>query len=275
MPFEPETPIHLPPLEIAPGTFVVRSAVRAFGAPLTVNVNSLVIHGAEPVVVDTGISADRAAWLADVTSLVDCGQVRWVFLSHDDEDHTGNLAALLERCPNAVLVTTWAATERMSGRFFAPPERVRWVHDGESFDVGDRALRALRPPVYDSPTTRALFDPATGVLWAADAFATPMPSEPVDRVDQLPAPVWTEGLAMFHHHALCPWVRMVEREAYRREVERFRALGPSVIAGCHTPLITGESIGLAFDHLAAMPDVVPPPHPDQQALDAVIAGAGH
>ena len=55
-----------------------------------------------------------------------------------------------------------------------PPTRQRWVDDGESFDVGDRMLQAVRPPVFDSPTTRGLFDPTTGVYWASDGFATPM-----------------------------------------------------------------------------------------------------
>ncbi len=272
MAFEPAVPIHLPPLEVASDTFVLRSAVRALGAPLTVSINSMVIRGSEPLIVDTGIRSDREAWLADVTALVDPADVRWVFLSHDDEDHTGSLAEVLDLCPNATLVTTWAATERMSGSFAAPPERLRWVHDGDDLDIGDRTLHALRPPVYDSPTTRALFDPSTGVLWASDAFATPMPAEPVDDVAALAAPMWAEGLALFHHHALCPWLSIVDRAAYLRQVRRFRDLGATTIVGAHTPAITGEQVAAAFGHLGGLPDVVPPPHPDQALVDAL---AGH
>lgn len=272
MSFEPSVPIHLPPLEVAPDTFVLRSAVRALGAPLTVSVNSMVIRGSEPLILDTGIRSDREAWLGDVTSLVDPDDVRWVFLSHDDEDHTGSLAQTLTMCPNATLVTTWAATERMSGSFAAPPERLRWVHDGDSLDIGDRTLHALRPPVYDSPTTRALFDPTTGVLWASDAFATPMPADPVDDVGALGPQVWGEGLALFHHHALCPWLSIVDRDAYARSVRRLRDLGATTIAGAHTPVISGDQVGAALDRLAALPDTAPPPHPDQALLDA-LAGA--
>ena len=82
--------------------------------PLTVSINSMVIRGAEPLVLDTGTLANRAAWLADLTSLLDPAEVRWVFLSHDDDDHTGNLAQVLELCPAATLVTSWAAAERMA-----------------------------------------------------------------------------------------------------------------------------------------------------------------
>jgi flavorubredoxin len=273
MTYEPVAPIHLPPLEVAPETFLVRCAQPAFGAPLSVNLNSLVIRGAEPVIVDTGPISNRAAWLADVTSIVDPADVVWIFLSHDDEDHTGNLAQILELCPAATLVTSWAATERMACSFDIPPSRMRWVDDGGTLDAGDRVLHALRPPVYDSPTTRALHDPTTGVLWASDAFATPMPAEPVDRAEELPPPMWAEGMAMFHHHALAPWLSLVDRAAYAAEVAELRSLGPEVVVGAHTPVIAGAAVATAFDHLAAMPDVTPPPHPDQHALEAALAGA--
>ena len=272
MTFAPHPPIRLAPLEVAPDTFLLRSAQPAFGAPLSVSINSLVIRGSEPVVVDTSSPANRDAWLADLTALVDPVDVRWVFLSHDDEDHTGNLAQVLEMCPNATFVTSWAAVERMGCVFSAPPERMRWVDDGGSFDVGDRTLVAMRPPVYDSPTTRALFDASTGVLWASDAFATPMPAEPVDDVADLPPELWQEGMAMFHHHALCPWLSIVDRGAYLDTVARFRDLPASVIVGAHTPVISADAMATAFDHLAALPDVTPPPHPDQAALDAALAG---
>lgn len=274
MAFEPHPPIRLEPIEIAPDTFVLRSAQRAFGAPLSVNVNSMVIRGAEPVVVDTGTRANSDAWLNDLTNLVDPLDVRWVFLSHDDEDHTGNLETTMEMCPNATLVSSWAATERMGCAFAAPPERLRWVDDGGALELPDRTLHAFRPPVYDSPTTRALFDSSTGVLWASDAFATPMPEMPVDDAADLPPQLWEEGMAMFHHHALSPWLADVDRTAFATKVARFRDLGPSVIAGAHTPTISGTAIETAFGLLASQPDVVPPPHPDQAVLEAALQGHG-
>lgn len=146
------------------------------------------------------------------------------------------------------------------------------MHDGERLDVGDRELRAVRPPLYDCPTTRGFLDSLTGVYWASDCFATPMTSDPVDDVRELPPPLWDDGLAIFHHHALAPWLPIVDREPFRAEVERLRQLGPSTIASAHSPVITGDMVDVALDKLAALPDVTPPPHPDQAALEAALAG---
>ena len=55
------------------------------------HLNSLVIQGPEPVIVDTGAALLREQWAEQVFGLVEPDAVRWIFLSHDDADHTGNL----------------------------------------------------------------------------------------------------------------------------------------------------------------------------------------
>ena len=170
--FSPKT--RYEPTEIAPDTFVIHDHHGEGQAPVSVALNTMVIRGAEPVVVDTGVADNREQYLADVFSLVEPDDIRWVFISHDDIDHTGNLNALMELAPNATLVVNWFMAERMGGALEVPPTRQRWVGDGERIDVGDRTLLAVRPPIFDSPTTRGLFDPTTGVYWSSDSFATPM-----------------------------------------------------------------------------------------------------
>ncbi len=275
MAFEPETPLHLPPMEVAPDTFLLRSAQVGFAAPLSVHLNSLIIRGRQPVIVDTGIHSDRAAWLADMAAIVDPADVAWVFLSHDDDDHTGNLAEVLDLCRNATLVTSWAAVERMGSTLRVPPERMRWVGDGDSFDAGDRVLYAMRPPVFDSPTTRGLFDSRTGVYWASDAFATPMPAQPVDHVAELDPSAWEEGISFFAHHALSPWLSIVDPVRYQASVTRIERLNPTAIVSAHTPLISGSRLADAVRHIRCLVEDPPPPAPDQSVLEAVLAGVGH
>jgi flavorubredoxin len=197
MTFTPLAPTtYFPPSQIAADTWVIHQVQPALGQPLFVYLNSMVILGAEPMIVDTGTPANREQWLKDAFSLVEPTDVRWVFLSHDDVDHTGNLDQVMSACPNAQLVCSWAMVERHTNCFEFPLDRCRWITDGETLDIGDRQLRALRPPVYDSPTTRGLFDPTTGVYWAVDTFATPLP-DPQMGVGDLDPDFWQEGLALF------------------------------------------------------------------------------
>src|SRR3954454_18813913 len=94
----------LEPTQIAPDTFVIRQLFGEGLNPVAMHVNSMVIAGAEPVIVDCGPAVTRQAWLDTVFGIVDPGDVRWIFLSHDDIDHTGNLPQVLDLCSNATLV---------------------------------------------------------------------------------------------------------------------------------------------------------------------------
>ena len=260
------------PLRVAPETFVVRALQHSLGGSLTTSMNTLVIRAAEPVVVDAGMVTDRDIWFEDVFSLVEPEDVRWLYLTHDDDDHSGNLLEALERCPNATLVTSWAARGRTCAAFGIPHGRVRTVDDGEPLDVGDRTLRAVRPPVYDSAYTRGLFDPTTRVYFAADAFCAPMPAEPVDRVDEMPPQLWADGFALFHHNSLCPWVTLVDRARFGAEVARLAGLGAELIASSHSPVIPASSLGRAFELLAGLPSAEA--QPLSAASAEAIAGTG-
>ncbi len=164
-------------------------ALRQFGSPLGDLVGAS-RRPAEPVIVDTGTVANRGQWLDDVFGLVDPADVRYVFISHDDVDHTGNLAEVMERCPKATLLASWALVERFSNAFAFPLLRCRWVDDGSHLDLDDRRLHFVRPPLWDSPTTRGVFDTSTEVDWAVDAFATPCSTAVEASVDELDPEAW-------------------------------------------------------------------------------------
>jgi flavorubredoxin len=271
MTFAPIAPTtYVPPTLIAADTYVIHQVQPALGQPLFVYLNSMVILGSEPMIVDTGTPANRQQWLSDVFSLVEPEDVRWVFLSHDDVDHTGNLAEVMMACPNAKLVCNWAMIERHTNCFDFPLERCRWIMHDESFSIGDRTLHALRPPVYDSPTTRGLFDPTTGVYWAVDTFATPLPDPHVGIADLDPE-FWKFGMTLFAFGAVSPWLSMLDHEKYGRFVDTVQRLDTTTIAGCHTPVIEGPFIQRAFDTVREFPLVEPPPLPDQSILDQIIA----
>ena len=271
--FAPLCPtIRVAPEKVAQDTYVIHSVQEALGQPLFVYLNSMVIKGAEPMIVDTGTIANREQWLEDVFSLVEPEDVRWIFISHDDVDHTGNLEQTMDACPNAKLVCNWAMVERHTNCFNFPIDRCRWVMDGETLDIGDRTLVAMRPPVYDSPTTRGLFDPSTGLYWSVDTFATPLPAIDAGIAD-LETDFWQGGLALFALGAVSPWLSMVDPGKYGKYVDGVQNLDIKTIAGCHTPVIEGEFIEAAFSWVRQLPVIDPPPMPDQSVLDQIVAAS--
>ncbi len=256
------------PLTVAPDVHLVRSLPDG-GGPVRVAINSLVITGDEPILVDTGAASGRDGWWRQVEGLVDPADVRWIFLSHDDADHLGNLDEALERCPRATLVASWALVQRMAAHGPLPLGRCRWVNDGESFAAGGRELVAVRPPAYDAPTTRGLFDPRSGVYWASDCFGLPVP-HPVDEVGQLDTDVQVEG-SLLWHRLLSPWATDVDPVRWSASIGRVAALDPQVLTSAHGPVVPRRSISRALDLLADLPGMAPARLPGQADLETQLA----
>ena len=271
-----EPTYHQDPTEVAPGTYVIHEVQHALGQPLSVFINSAVIDGDEPMLIDTGSRRNQRAWLHDAFDLVDPKRVNWIFLSHEDADHVGNLDEVTVACPNATLVSNWALTERHTNAFEFPLGRCRWMDDGSTFEVGDRQMSVVRPPLYDSPTTRGLFDHKTGVYWAVDCFATPVPggegAEQLARdVSELDDDFWTHGMTMFALNALAPWLRLVDPERFGAEVGRLSELQISTIISAHSPAITGSKIADSLQKMRALAGAECPPAPDQAVLELILA----
>jgi flavorubredoxin len=260
---------HHAPLEIGRDTYLIRSMFGEGEGPVAVYVNSMVIAGPEPIVVDTGTVVNRDQWFADVFSLVEPEDIKYVFLSHDDHDHVGNVVELLERAPQATLITSWFSAERLAGDFHVPVERTRWINDGESFEAGGRTLAVVRPPLYDAPTTRGLYDPRSGVYWAVDTYGTIVPN-PVDDVADLDPGFWDEGFLGLNRMN-SPWHAIVDANLFSKEVARVEALGATVLASGHGPVITGANVSEAHRKMHRTANGEPTPLPTQADLDMLVA----
>lgn len=257
-----------PPYRVAPDTWVVPELFPA-GPDAYVAINSAVITGAEPVLIDTGTALNRERWLDAVGSVVDLADVKWVFVSHDDHDHLGNLVEVLDRAPQATVVTTWFSLERLAGDFRLPLDRVRWIYDGESFDAGDRTLVAVRPPVFDSPTTRGLYDPTTGVYWASDCFASLLPA-PITDAGDTPAPMWEDTFLQLNR-LVSAWHTLVDPAKYDAAIAAVERLGASTVISGHAPALTGERLARSYELLRQLPHLDAAVEPTQSDLDAMVA----
>jgi flavorubredoxin len=225
--------------------------------------NALVIKAKEPVLVDTAAAVLRTEYLAAAFALVEPQDVRWIFLSHDDRDHAGNLMQLLDLCPNAQLVTNFQGATRLNKEWDLPVSRIVFLDNGEGFSVGDRTLVALRPPLFDNPSTRGLLDTKTGLYYSVDAFAAVVPSHCQD-VAEVPPDVYEFGFNWLNR-ANAPWYALTDPDKLEVEIDRIRRLAPAVIASYHGPIAYNRTEQLCR-MLAAMPRTDPIRFPSYEDL---------
>ncbi len=235
-------------------------------------VNTFVIHAEQPVVVDTGLSTPDKDFVSELSRVIDPADVRWIWITHPDRDHTGGLWSLLEAAPNARIVTTFIGVGIMSTEWTVPMDRVYLLNPGQTLDVGDRTLTGYRPPLFDNPATVGFLDNKTGAFISSDCFGGPLSSaELATAADVRAVPDEERRAAQLLWAAIdSPWVHNVDATKYAASVDAVRALDPSALLSTHLPPAVGlnDAMFAALDEAPTGPEFV---GPDQQALEALLA----
>lgn len=253
-----------------PGEVFVLPAYCPIAGLGVLPMHSMLIRGAEPILIDTGPPATSGSLIAQLSTLIDLEDLRWVWITHADPDHTGALSAVLERAPAARVVTTFLGLGKLGLAGLVPPERAWLLNPGQRLELRDRELVALRPPIYDAPETLAAFDSRSRVLFAADAFGAVLDIPTDDARDVAPAVLRSGMLTWAAVDA--PWLEHLTRPALAAALDEVCRLEPSAILSAHLPPAPGLARALAEILLGAS-GAPPFVGPDQAALALAQAGA--
>lgn len=227
-----QTPMMIGAETVAPDTISLTSyaPVADLGA---LPVNAFVLKAAQPILVDTGLGSLREPFLEALSRSIDPGDLHWIWLSHMDADHLGNLDAVLALAPQARVITNVLGMAKLELRGF-DMTRVHLLQPGARIDAGDRELVPVKPAYYDAPETIGFFDTRTRVLFCADAFGTLM-QEPAPEAAAIAPQALADGMITWAAID-APWLGMIDRAAFGRELAAIERLDPSAIISGHLPV---------------------------------------
>lgn len=259
-------------LTSAPDTVTLNDSAEIPGLGF-LPINAFVLHAEQPLLVDAGVPASSEAFVQALWSQLDPSDLRWIYITHPDRDHTGSLREILAAAPHARVVTTFLGMGILSIDYDITPDRVFLLNPGQSLDLGDRRITAFRPPVYDSPATTGFLDERTGACFTSDCFGAPLATPELAGAEDVAAiPVEDLVPAQRLWAAVdSPWVATVDRSAFAASLDPLRRLDPSVVLSTHLPAARGANAAL-LDMLAGAPDAAPFVGPDQAALEAMLSG---
>jgi flavorubredoxin len=234
-------------------------------------INSFVIHAQEPVLVDTGAVRESDDFMAALRTVIDPADLRWIWLTHTDFDHIGSLHRLLAENEELRVITTFLGVGIMglTGEPL-PTDRVHLANPGQTVDVGDRRLTAVRPPAFDNPITVGLRDERSGILFSSDCFGAVLDDVP-ERAEDLSAETLRQG-QVFWATVDSSWLHKVDRAVFESDLQRIRALEPTMVLSSHLPAAQGSTTERLLGALAEVPDAPPFVGPDQAALEQMLAG---
>ena len=230
-------------------------------------VNAFVIKAREPVLVDTGMAAVRPDFMNELRAIIDPEDLRWIWITHADMDHLGNLEAVLSEAPNARVVTTYIGMAKM-GLHGLPLDRVFLLNPGQSLDVGDRTLLAVKPPTYDAPETTGLFDQKSDTLITADSFGALL-DEPADSAADIDPKALREGCHIWASID-APWLGMIDIDKFGTILTAIEQLNAKTILSSHLP----PAVNMNKTLLNILADAYRAPSfigPDQETLEKLMA----
>ncbi len=256
-PYQAATDVHVLPVNLPlPGVGVLP-------------VNAYLLMAQEPVLIDTGVGVDGDDFVAAVSSIMDPQELKWVWLTHDDADHTGSIERIMELAPNAKLVTHGFSALRMATWWPVPMDRVHAIRFGDDIHVGDRTLTAVAPPLFDNPMSTGVLDRSTGSFFSVDSFGAILP-EPTQDASDVPPEVLAGGMLGWATSD-SPWAHVVDRERFGEVLQRVRDLQPRRIFSSHLPAASGTSLEQFLTVLETVPDAEPFMPPDSEQFAQMIA----
>ena len=132
--------------------------------------NAYLVQGSKKTALIDAVDPTMAAILC--ARLAAVPRIDYVISQHAEQDHSGAIAAVLARYPQAKLRCTPKAQELLVTHLHLPPEKIAPVDDGETLSLGNKTLHFIHTPWVHWPETMCTYLPEDKILFSGDFFGS-------------------------------------------------------------------------------------------------------
>lgn len=194
-----------------------------------------------PLLFDAGSHVHRGQIMDNLKELLGGTQPGYIFLTHTELPHTGNLNAILKAWPKTKLVVSSAILPHVELPWWVTEDQVQYGYAGTEGSYGDRRISFSDGILKDQPGTHWMFDEQTGTLFTADAFGYLFP-EMADLKfdDELDGGIPQEWFQNYHESAF-RFLPLVSGTKVNADIAKvFAKRKVNVIAPTHGNAIRGD-----------------------------------
>jgi len=132
--------------------------------------NAYLVKGSEKTALIDTVDPEKIDVL--MAQLEAVTQLDFLIVQHVEQDHSGSVPAVLDRYPNAKIITTPKAKPMLVDHLHIDPERIVTVEDGETLSLGDRTFQFIHAPWVHWPETMLTYLREGKVLFTCDLFGS-------------------------------------------------------------------------------------------------------
>ena len=130
--------------------------------------NSYLVKGSEKTaIIDTMYPPKTTEYIKRLVEN-QIGKVDYIVANHGEQDHSGSIPALLEKYPNAMVLTNPKCAENIKSMLHVPAEKIRVIADGEEVPLGDKTLKFIFAPGVHWPDTMFTYIKEDNVICTCD-----------------------------------------------------------------------------------------------------------
>jgi flavorubredoxin len=188
--------------------------------------NAYLVTGSEATALIDSADPEMSEVLMTQLEVVD--RVDYVVANHAEQDHSGTIPQVLERYPEARVVTTPKGKDMLVDLLMIPGDRIITVEDGETISLGDRTLRFVHTPWVHWPETMVTYLEEDRILFSCDFFGSHIATSDLYVTDE--ARVY-EAAKRYYGEIMMPF-----RKVIRKNLEKVRGLDIELIAPSHGPI---------------------------------------
>ena len=132
--------------------------------------NAYLIKGSEKTVLLDSVEPPFAHEL--LSQLEGVSKIDYVVSQHAEQDHSGMIPLVLEKYPDAKLISTPKAKGILIDLLQIPEESFITVKDGETLSLGDKTLKFIYTPWVHWPETMVTYLEEDKILFSCDFFGS-------------------------------------------------------------------------------------------------------
>ncbi len=94
--------------------------------------------------------------------------IDYIIANHGEQDHSGSIPALLEKFPNAKVVTNMVCAKNLKEMLLISDDKIQVITNNEELSLGDKTLRFLISPGVHWPDTMFTYIKEDNIIFTCD-----------------------------------------------------------------------------------------------------------
>ena len=184
--------------------------------------NAYLIEGSEKTVLLDSVDPPMADEL--LAQLEGIAKIDYVVSQHAEQDHSGTIPQVLEKYPDAKLITTPKAKGMLIDLLRIPEESFITVEDGETISLGDKTLRFIHAPWVHWPETMVTYLEEDKILFSCDFFGSHIATTDLYVTDE--GRVY-EAAKRYFGEIMMPFRSVIEKNLEKLEPYDIEVIAPS------------------------------------------------